>query len=268
MIDVVCPVCSGVLETEQAPWCCAAGHSFDMARQGYVNLLTVTQKHSKNPGDTLDQVSARKEFLDAGYYEPIAQTLCRLVSSAKPETVLDVGCGEGYYLTNLGTALPEAELWGVDISKQAVRYAAVRNKKARWLTATAARLPFRDGSFDCLISMFALTAEAEFRRLLKPGGLFLQVLAGPDHLMNLKRLIYPEIFMRKKEVHPALSGFTLAHTETLEFSFTLKENREIWQLLAMTPHYMRIGKEGADRARAAQRLEDTAQVVFNCYHAV
>ena len=268
MIDVQCPVCGGILRTERAPWRCGAGHSFDMARQGYVNLLTVTQKHSRSPGDTLAQVAARKEFLDAGYYMPIADAMCRLVAAEMPAAVLDAGCGEGYYLTKLGEAIPGAELWGVDISKEAVRYAAVRNKNAHWLTATAAHLPFAAESFDCMLSMFSLTVAAEFRRVLKQDGLFLQVLAGPEHLMALKRLIYPEILHREKVLHQTLDGFRLERSETLEFPFLLTENQQIQALLAMTPHYMRITKEGADRARAAKSLEDTAQVVFNCYRAI
>ena len=268
MAEVCCPVCGGPLETGEKVWRCPAGHSFDVARQGYVNLLTVSRKHSKAPGDTLEQIAARKAFLDAGYYSPVAERVCDILRREHPRTVLDAGCGEGYYLWNVGHVLPEAERWGVDVAKDAVRYGAVRDKGARWLTATAAHLPFSDGSFDCLLSMFALTAAAEYRRVLRPGGLFLQVLAGPDHLMGLKTLIYPEILRREKHQRQALEGFRLESSETLEFSFTLTNHDEIWNLLAMTPHFLRIGPEGAARARAAETLTDTAQVVFNCYRAI
>ena len=268
MVEVCCPVCGGALDTAGKTWRCAEGHSFDMARQGYVNLLTVTRKHSKNPGDSLEQIAARKAFLDAGYYRPVAERVCGILKEENPGTVLDAGCGEGYYLWNVGQVLPAAERWGVDVAKDAVRYAAVRDKAAHWLTATAAHLPFPDGSFDCLMSMFALTAAAEYCRVLRPGGLFLQVLAGPEHLMGLKTLIYPEIFRREKDQRQTLEGFRLERSETLEFSFTLTEHQQIWNLLAMTPHFLRIGPEGAQRAREAGTLTDTAQVVFNCYRAI
>ena len=174
MIQVICPVCGAALAPQGAAWRCVQGHCFDVARQGYVNLLTVTQKHSRHPGDTREMVAARRAFLDAGWYAPIAGALADLVRRFCPETasVLDAGCGEGYYLSQLGWV---PERWGIDISRDAVRYAAVRDRSAHWLTATAAHLPFADGGFDCVLSMFALTAGAEFFRVLRPGGIFLIV---------------------------------------------------------------------------------------------
>ena len=174
MIQVICPVCGAALAPQGAAWRCVQGHCFDVARQGYVNLLTVTQKHSRHPGDTREMVAARRAFLDAGWYAPIAKTLADLVRRFCPaaEAVLDAGCGEGYYLSQLGWV---PERWGIDISRDAVRYAAARDRSAHWLTATAAHLPFADGGFDCVLSMFALTAGAEFARVLRPGGIFLIV---------------------------------------------------------------------------------------------
>lgn len=265
MIEVICPICGDVLTREASCWHCCSHHSFDVARQGYVNLLPVFQKRSKRPGDTKEQVAARKEFLDGGTYQPVAEMLRDLTAAEHPASMLDVGCGEGYYLSFVQNHLPELEGWGIDISKDAVRYAAVRNKRATFLTATASHLPFPDDSFDVLSSMFALTLPEEFARVLKPGGCFIQVTAGENHLMALKSIIYPEII--KKEKHPQLDlpGFTLSETRMLEFSFTLEHNTEIMQLLSMTPHVMRITKEGMERAKATQTLTDQAEVCFRVY---
>lgn len=262
---LLCPVCGKALTRQERLWQCAAGHSFDIARQGYVNLLTVDRRHARHPGDTKEQVAARKAFLDGGCYEPIADAVCRLIVPRRPAAVLDAGCGEGYYLTRLQAALPQAEYAGIDVSKDAVRFAAVRNKQALWLTGTAAALPFPAESFDTVLSMFALTAEAEFARVLRPGGCFLQVLAGPDHLMGLKSIIYPTILHKEKVLHPALTGFQLISTETLEFSFSLETPGQVQNLLSMTPHFWRISKDGAARLAAAACLTDTAQVIFNLY---
>ena len=264
-MELLCPVCGQALQRETGCWKCDHRHSFDVARQGYVNLLTVDRKHAKHPGDTKEQVAARKAFLDAGYYAPIAQTVCRLLTPLAPKAVLDAGCGEGYYLTNLQAALPQAEYAGIDISKDAVRFAAVRNKNALWLTGTAAALPFPAESFDAVLSMFALTVEGEFARVLRPGGHYLQVIAGADHLMGLKTVIYPEILRKEKNLHPELPGFALKHTETLEFSFSVEGNAQVQNLLSMTPHFWRISKEGAQRLAALDRLEDRAQIVLNLY---
>ena len=268
MTTVLCPVCRAALICDEKCWHCVNGHSFDVARQGYVNLLPVFQKHSKNPGDTKLQVAARKEFLDGGHYRPIADKLCALAAEAAPETMLDIGCGEGYYLSNVQDALPALEGWGVDISKDAVRYAAVRNKRARFLTATASHLPFEDESFDLLSSMFALTLPEEFARVLKPHGVYIEVTAGEDHLLGLKSIIYPELHRKEKAASPALPGFMLEKEELLRFDFHLDTNEDVLRLLSMTPHVMRINAEGMARARAAETLSDRAEVVFRVYRKV
>ena len=264
-MTLLCPVCGQPLTRSARTWRCENNHCFDEARQGYVNLLTVDRKHARHPGDTRDQVAARREFLDGGFYRPIADTVCRLLLPFRPNAVLDAGCGEGYYLSALQDALPGAEYAGIDISKDAVRFASARNKQALWLTGTAAALPFPAGSFDAVLSMFALTVESEFSRVLSDEGHYLQVLAGPDHLMGLKSIIYPTIVQKEKTLHPDLCGFRAVHSETLEFSFTLQDPKQIQNLLSMTPHFWRISKEGAERLAATETLTDTAQVIFNLY---
>ena len=263
MISPLGPVCGAPLTTGKPAWKCENNHSFDVARQGYVNLLPVTQKHSLHPGDTAAMIAARRDFLNAGYYTPIAQKLCALVATYAPEaeSILDAGCGEGYYLSKLNAK----ERWGVDISKDAVRYAAVREKNAQFLAATAAHLPFPDASFDCVLSMFALTAVAEFARVLKDGGIFVQVLAGEKHLSALKSVIYPTLLEKEKNLHPQLDDFTLLREETLSFAFTLETREMVQKLLSMTPHVWRISKEGADALAQVSCLSDRAEVVFNVY---
>ncbi len=259
---VICPICRQNLRMEQQNWHCENNHSFDVARQGYVNLLPVQQKHSIAPGDTREMVVARREFLDLGHYSPIANTLRDCVQKYAPDaqTILDAGCGEGYYLSQLSHI---ENRWGIDISKEAVRYAAAREKTAHWLTATAAHLPFADHSFDCVLSMFAFTAEAEFARILKEDGIFIQVLAGEKHLSSLKKIIYPEIFEKEKDLQPKLSGFTLLESRPISFEFTLNDSESIRNLLYMTPHVHRISKAGADALAKTTCLSDRAEVVFN-----
>ena len=265
-----CPVCGAFLEKKERALVCASGHSFDIARQGYVNLLPVNQKHSKHPGDTRDMVAARRAFLDQGYYAPIAEKVWELLGTKLPKDprVLDAGCGEGYYMSQLMEHFAAGHFIGVDISKDAVRYAAGRCKSALWLTASAAHLPVASGSMDGVMSMFALTVPEEFCRVLKPGGWFLEVTAGRDHLMALKTLIYPEIIQKQEKNQRDYPGFVLRQEEMLEFELHLTEHQEIMQLLSMTPHVWRIGKEGAQRAAEASELQDRAQVLFRLYQSV
>ena len=265
MTAVLCPLCGEKLDSTETGLRCPAGHSFDRARQGYVNLLPVSQKHSLHPGDTREQVADRRAFLDEGWYRPIAALVTDIFKKEAPQTVLDVGCGEGYYLSAVRNALPDAELFGMDISKDAVRYAAAREKSVCWLVATAAHLPFPQESFDCLLSMFALTLPEEFSRVLKKGGLFLQVIAHPEHLMGLKQIIYPEIIRKEKLQCEPLPGFILEKTCPLDFSFTLEGNERIRRLFGMTPHAFRIGKLGAERLSKTEVLHDEARIICNLY---
>lgn len=164
-MNLRCPVCGEQLNKAAGSFVCARGHSFDVARQGYVNLLTVDQKHSLHPGDTRQQVLSRREFLEGGSYAPIVSTLIEEAQSLSLSgELLDVGCGEGYYAARLSQAL-HMNLTGLDISKEAVRCAAGKYKNAQWLCATAAHIPVEDESADLLTSLFALTLPEEFRRM-------------------------------------------------------------------------------------------------------
>jgi len=259
-----CPICQQTLTQVERSWRCAAGHSFDIARQGYVNLLPSDKKHSQNPGDSLLAVQARRRFLDSGVYAPLAERVAAMAAELGPKTILDVGCGEGYYLGVVGQRCPDAQRIGVDISKDAVRYAAGRDKAAVWLCASAAGLPLADGSCDLLTCLFAYAFPAEFSRVLTDDGLWIEVTAGEDHLVGLKSVIYPEIHHREKSAR-AYEGFRCVRSETLEIPFALDDPAQIADLLAMTPHFWRITKEGAARAAALSRLEDRAQMVIHCY---
>lgn len=267
IMELLCPVCREPLQQTGRSWRCAGNHSFDIAKQGYVNLLTVQQKHSLNPGDTREQVLARRSFLDGGFYAPIAQALCDL---AKRHgcfgPILDVGCGEGYYSTRLAAAL-DAPLIGLDISKEAVRCAAGRHKDALWLCATATQLPIPAQSVGLVTSLFSITAAEAFHKVLKPEGAFIQVLAQPDHLLGLKSVIYPQLHQKPKKITPEITGFFLAESVPLRFSFTV-EGEQVQNLLSMTPHVYRISKEGVERLQKTEWLTDTASCILNLYRPI
>ena len=242
---------------------CGAGHSFDVARQGYVNLLPVQHKHSLQPGDTRTQVLARRAFLESGAYTPIVEAVCAAAQAYASGPVLDVGCGEGYYAAQVAQRL-NTTLVGLDISKEAVRCAAAKYKNARWICGTAAHLPIADESVGLLMSMFALTMPAEFARVLKKEGIFIQVLAAEDHLLGLKGIIYPEVFKQEKNTVPDVPGFSLLESIPVRFSFTA-EGEQVGNLLSMTPHFWRISAEGARRLAQTEILRDSASCVVNVF---
>ena len=266
-MELICPICGGELHRKERGYCCDKNHSFDMARQGYVNLLPVQQKRSLHPGDTREQVLGRRAFLESGCYAPISNALnetAKELGAVGP--ILDVGCGEGYYSARLAEALG-AELTGLDISKEAVRCAAAKYKGPQWLCGTAAHLPVADHSAGIVTSLFALTMAEEFKRVLRPDGLFFQVLAAEDHLLGLKSIIYPELKFKEKNTIPEVPGFELVKSVPIRFTFTV-EGEQVQNLLGMTPHVFRITKEGAERLAATTQLTDTASAMLNVYRVV
>ena len=124
-----------------------------------------------------------------------------------------------------------------------------------------------NGSIGLLCSLFAVTLPEEFHRCLRKNGLFFQVLAAQDHLLGLKRIIYPELKLREKDSVPELSGFALVRSVPIRFDFTV-EGEQVLNLLSMTPHVYRISKAGADALRATERLSDTASCVLNIYRPI
>ena len=263
-MELLCPICGATLTKSEKTLRCPAGHSFDIARQGYIHLLPVQNKHSAFPGDTREQVLSRRAFLESGLYAPIAEAL---IAAARergiPGPILDVGCGEGWYGMQLSDALG-IPLTGLDISKEAVRCAAAKYKSARWLCASASRLPVETGSAGLITSLFAVTFPEEFRRVLRKEGWFFQVLAAQDHLMGLKSIIYDELTHKEKDTVPQLPGFILEESIPIRFSFTA-EGEQIHNLFSMTPHVYRVSKAGVERLRKTETLTDTASCVLNIY---
>ena len=158
-------------------------------------------------------------------------------------------------------------LTGMDISREAVRCAAGKYKNGLWLCATASHIPVADHSCDLLTSLFALTVPEEFKRVLRPEGYFLQVLAAEDHLLGLKSIIYDQLIEKPKDTVPDVPGFTLVKSVPIRFPFTV-EGEQVENLLSMTPHVFRIGKDGAQRLRETKTLTDTASCVLNVFRPV
>lgn len=265
--SLACPLDGAPLHCHGATWRCPAGHCFDIASQGYANLLPVQQKRSRDPGDSKEMVAARRRFLNAGHYQPIAAAVSRAALAELPAgaaiSCLDAGCGEGYYLRQLAAAAGDAQtlaLLGLDISKWAVLSAAKQEKRPNWLVGTNARLPVLPATLDLVLCLFGFPVYGEFARVLKPGGVLLQVDAGPDHLRELREIIYPALKPERPTESQVPAGFRSLSTETVRFPLAIDGAEQIADLLAMTPHLYRASAEGRARAAALTALVVTVDV--------
>ncbi|MCS2608561.1 putative RNA methyltransferase [Halomonas dongshanensis] len=270
---LVCPLDGQPLTLGDGAWRCSAGHSFDVAKQGYVNLLPVQNKRSTDPGDSKAMVAARQRFLSAGFYAPIAQRVSEMTLQEAPPAplrCLDAGCGEGYYLRQLAShaANTPLELVGLDISKWAVLQAAKQSRRAAaesersacWLVGSNANLPIQTASLDRLWCLFGFPVAEEFSRVLAPGGVWLQGEAGPNHLRELREIIYPSLKAERDTPATPPPSFLLGNAETLSYRITLDTREAIADLLTMTPHLYRASPEGRARAQALDTLSLTVEV--------
>ena len=257
-----CPVCGGALAREPGRYLCAGGHSFDLAREGYVHLLPANRKHAKNPGDDRDMAAARNRFLSGGYYAPLREKLEALALARFPAggAVLDAGCGEGYYTAGLYQALSGAgldpRLAGVDLSKPSVRLAARRVPAGELAVASVYHLPLGDGRVDLLLDCFSPLALEEFRRVLRPGGVFLYVVPGAEHLWELKQVLYDRPYYNKEEDIP-YQGFAYEDVVPVKYSVAVA-GEALADLFRMTPYYWRTPKAGSVCLAAQERLDITA----------
>ena len=158
-ITLRCPVCheplAQSLPSSGSGLGCSQNHQFDQARQGYFNLLPGHKKRSKNPGDDKTMVQARTRFLDKGYYQPVADSLAGILSrlsesSQSPLSILDAGCGEGYYTERLHKTFPDASVAGIDISKPAIMACCKRSKAIQWLVGSVNDIPVKDQELDVI----------------------------------------------------------------------------------------------------------------------
>ena len=252
---LTCPLCQAPLSQLDNGVVCPTGHRFDRARQGYLNLLPVQHKNSRDPGDNQAMVEARRNFLDAGHYAPVAKRLAELASERQPGAWLDIGCGEGYYTAQLAQALPDAQGYALDISREAVKRACRRAPAVTWMVASMARVPLADQSCQFVASVFSPLDWAEARRVLSPGGGLMRVGPTSGHLMELRQALYDEVRPYADDKHLGLvpPGMAHAHGETLEFRLSLVAPQARADLLAMTPHGWRASAD-----KRAQVIEHPA----------
>lgn len=260
MATIICPLCRLPLERGDRVWRCGSNHCFDVAREGYVNLLPVQHKRSKDPGDDAQMVLARREFLLAGHYQPLRDAVLAQLAPLQAQSLLDIGCGEGYYTGAFTAQIPD--VIGLDLSRPAIRLAAKRFAGITWLIGNGALLPLADDSVDVITNMFTQLHLGEMRRVLRNGGHVLVATPAPDHLLSLREQLFDEV--RAHEPEKFLSGFESAFemltAQEVRFSLNL-DQAALRQLLQMTPYAWKAKPER--RAALEQCRNFVGSAVFS-----
>lgn len=256
-----CPVCNSELTLQANSYICNNKHVYDISKHGYVNLLMVNQKRSKEPGDSEEMIKSRNTFLNKGYYHSLTKEMNQLILksiSLENQNILDVGCGVGYYLSDLKndcTDYKNFNFYGIDISKPAIQLAAKRKMGAKLAVASAYNLPFLDNSFDLLYSVFSPVSPDDSARVLKNNGLLIMVGPAEEHLSGLTKHIYDN-FVPHSGNSILDESNEFEHIESIEIKENIIVNKEdILDLIKMTPYYWQMNKEQLDKIDKLEKLE-------------
>lgn len=252
-MNIICPVCKKNLILEEKTYKCSNNHCFDLAKKGYLNLLTGVKSGDKI-GDNKEMVTARNKFLSKDFYSPLGDFLKNMLS--ENSVVLDAGCGEGYYTKKL--AENYSEVYAFDISKNAVNVASARDKKSRYFVASSYDIPFEDKSFTAVFSIFAPRADKEFLRVLKDDGKLICVVPGREHLIELKEKVYDNAYLNESEKH-SIDGFILRDRHNIKYSLENVDNESIKALFLMTPYFFKTPKDSLLRLESIDTLNITCE---------
>ena len=238
MTPFICPLCQSIFTQTNNTQICQNNHHFDIAKEGYLNLLPVQSKSSKNPGDNQEMMMARRAFLNTSGYLPLAEKVAQIsqqyLEGVENAQILDLGCGEGYYTDIIHQRLPQHNICGIDISKVAIRYAAKRYKKIHFCVASAYQVPLIDESVDLMTRIYAPSKAQELLRLISKKGYLITVTPAPRHLYQLREAIYDNVNDHAQE-NEAVAGFTKVEQIRLNYELMIDQTQQLKDLINMTP---------------------------------
>lgn len=265
MKNIICPVCGKELNKDGKTLRCESGHCFDRAKEGYVNLIAGAHKKGSLIGDNRDMALSRRAFLEKGYFDSLVDELISLIKEREVPcpSVLDICCGEGYYSHKIREAV-SCEMSGFDISKEMVRLAAKRKNGCEYFVANLSRIPVRDKSIDIAFHLFAPFHEKEFSRIMKEDGTLITVVAGENHLFELKEILYEKPY-KNDEMPPETEKLTLKEKRKVSRKIHLSSKEDIAALFKMTPYYYRTSDKDKTKLEAFDELDVTVDFCIFVY---
>lgn len=263
--ELICPVCKSDMHINTNCLKCVNGHSFDIAKEGYVNLLSSSHKSGDLIGDNKSMALSRQSFLNKGYFSALSSFISNYVREnyTDKSVLLDICCGEGYYSSEI-LKNNNLTLYGFDLSKSMVRLAAKRKLNASFFVANLSKIPLKDECVNLAFHLFAPFCEKEFYRILKNGGKILTAVPGENHLYELKKEIYEKPYKNDEKL-PQTQNLKLINTYKTSKKIHLPLSDDIESLFMMTPYYYRTSPKDKEKIKKLTSLDITTEFVIGEY---
>ena len=257
-MDLLCPVCMEVLSKDLNRYRCINGHSFDIAKEGYLNL---SLRSSVRSGDEKEMIRARKAFLEKGHYQFLRDRANDIISELRPESLLDLGCGEGYYTQSFNVR----DKLGIDLSKEALRLASRHDKTTMYVLKTIFDVPLPDKSIDLITTIFAPVSK-EISRVLKDEGYFILVRPDAKHLYELKTAVYDSPYLNETD-DVRVENMKLVNEYRIDSKAVLR-NEELIDLFKMTPYYHKTSANDFNKLSDISELAVTFAFIIDLYKKI
>ena len=257
-MNILCPICHQELKKIEKTFICNNRHSFDIARQGYLNLNTA----KSNSGDSKEMNIARDKFLNTNAYKFLKDEIIKTISNIKPDSLLDLGCGTGYYTKDF----PSNNKIGIDLSKSTLKIASSKDKETLYILTTIFDLPFSNNSIDLITNLFVPLSKKEISRVLKDNGYLVYVRPNINHLLELKEVLYEEIKLNEiEEIN--IEGLKLIKEYSIN-NFVNLNNEDLLNLFAMTPYFYKSSNKDKEKLNEINELEINFDFLISIYQKI
>lgn len=259
---IICPNCKEKLQKINKSYQCINKHSFDIAKEGYVNLLL----NKRNSGDNKLMIRARKEFLEKGYFKVLANQILKHIidTNLNNPSILDIGCADGYYTNIINKKIPN--ILGIDISKEAIKLAAKAYRDIEFVVASSKELPVSNSSTNIILSVFSPVFVDEIIRVLKDDGILIKVTPNSNHLIELKEIVYENVYYTKEKLIED-DRLLLVSSNDLTYSLNIP-NSDLRNLITMTPYYYKTNPEDLKALEMIETLDITFDFCISIYKLI
>ncbi len=263
-MKLICPICKSPLTLEAKSYKCNLNHTYDQAKSGYINL-NAGKNSTKTQGDNKLMVTSRSQFLQKNYYQALLKQLNQLLIEIDPQVLLDCGCGEGYYTSHFANQLNQCEIYGFDLSKEAIHHASKQDKKTQYVISSIFHIPMANECADTLINIFAPIALDEFYRLMKKDAVLIVVGPSTHHLFDLKKAIYDHPYENQVE-YINDPRFQLYQEVIVNDHIHLASQEDIQALFTMTPYFYKTSIEDKAKLETLETLDTQISFSIQIYH--